>query len=129
MLEDEFAVARFMAIELKDRLARDERLKQRFMLNEREARHVPTVHMQEIEGVINEPDAALAVGRRLGAGEAWQSSLVDAAELAVKIGGLHSEVRKRGDDARIFVSPVKPGPCEKLRAAIFDARGHAIAVD
>jgi hypothetical protein len=35
--------------------------------------------MQEIEGVIDEPDPALAVGCRLGMSEARQSGVVNAA--------------------------------------------------
>ena len=85
--------------------------------------------MQEIESVIDELHIALAVGRRLGMGEARQSSLIDAAEFAVEISGLHVQVRERRDGARIFVGPVEPGPSQKLHAPVVDARGHAIAVE
>jgi hypothetical protein len=34
--------------------------------------------VQEIEAVVDEPSAALAVGRSLRLREAWQSGLVDA---------------------------------------------------
>ena len=84
--------------------------------------------MQEIEGVIDEPHLALAVGRRLRLREARQSGVVDAAEFAVEIGGLHLQVRERRDGARIFVGPVEPGSGQELHAAIVDARGHTIAV-
>ena len=57
------------------------------------------VEMQEIEGVIDEPHAALAVCRRLGMGEARQSGVVDAAEFAVDIGGLHVHAGERGREA------------------------------
>ena len=128
MLQDEFAVAGVMAVELKAGLVCDQRLKQRLALDERKARDVPTVEMQEIESVIDELHVALAVGRRLGVGEARQSSLVDAAEFAVEIGGLDVQVRERRDGAWIFVGPVEPGPSQQLHAAVVDARGHAIAV-
>jgi hypothetical protein len=44
--------------------------------------------MQEIEGVIDEPHLTLAVGHRLYIREAWQASLIDAAEFAVEVSGL-----------------------------------------
>jgi hypothetical protein len=53
--------------------------------------------VQEIEGVIDEPNPALAIGRSLGVGEARRSSFIDAAEFAVKIGGL---AKLRGYPAR-----------------------------
>ena len=84
--------------------------------------------MQEIERVIDETHAALAVGRRLGVGEARQAGLVDAAEFAVDIGGLHVQIRERRDGARIFGSPVEAGPGQQLHTAVVDARGHTIAV-
>jgi hypothetical protein len=84
--------------------------------------------MQEIEGVIDEPHFAFAVGRGLSLRKARQSGVVDATKLAVDVGGLHIEVRKRGDGARIFVSPVEPCPGQQLRTTGVDARGHAIAV-
>ena len=65
---------------------------------------------------------ALAVGRRLSLSKTRQPGIVDAAEFAVKIGGLHIQVRKRGDDARIFGRPVEPGPGQQLRMAIVDTR-------
>jgi hypothetical protein len=61
--------------------------------------------------------------------EAWQSRVVNAAEFAVEVGCLHVEVSERGHGARIFGSPVAPGPGQQLRAAVVDARGHAIAVE
>ena len=128
MLQDEFAVARLMAVELKAGLVCDQRLKQRLALDERQARDVPAVEVQEIEGVIDELHAALAVGRRLGMGEARQSGVIDAAEFAVEIGGLRLHIRERRDGAWIFVAPVEAGPSQELRAAIVDARGHAKAV-
>ena len=85
--------------------------------------------MQEIESVIDEMHAALAVGRRLRLREARQSGVVDAAEFAVDIGGLHVQVRERRDGAWIFVGPVEPSPGQKLHAAVVDPRGHAKAVE
>ena len=125
MLQDEFAVARLMAIVLKAGLVGDQRLQKRLALDERQTRDVPAVEVQEIEGVIDQPHAALAVGRRLGVGEARQSGVVDAAEFAVDIGGLHVQIRERGDDARIFVAssrgPVRVSSCARplsMRAAM-----------
>ena len=62
------------------------------------------------EGVIDEVHAALAVRRRLDLGEAPQSGNVDAAELAIDVGGLHVQICKRGDGARIFACPVEGLP-------------------
>jgi hypothetical protein len=90
--QDEFAVACFMAVELKTELVRDQGLKQRLALDERKVRDIPIVEMQEIEGVVDELDAAFAVGRRLGLGEARQSCAINAAEFAVDVGGLHSHI-------------------------------------
>jgi hypothetical protein len=84
--------------------------------------------MQKIEGVVDEMHAALAVGGRLGMGEARQPGIVDAAELAVEIGRLHVHVGERCDGARVFGGPVEAGPGEQLYAAIVDPCGHAIAV-
>jgi hypothetical protein len=67
-------------------------------------------NMQEIEGVINEVYAALAVGRSLSAGEARQSGFVDAAQLTVDVSGLHLHIRERRDGARIFGRPIEAGP-------------------
>jgi hypothetical protein len=61
-------------------------------------------------------------------GKAWQSGVVDATEFAVNVGGLHAEVRERGDDTWIFGSPVEPGPGQELHTAIVDPRRHTIAV-
>jgi hypothetical protein len=77
---------------------------------------------QEIESVIDEPRGALAIGRRLRLGEARQTSVVDATEFAVDVGGLYVQVRECGDGARIFGSPVEPGPGQKLHAAVVDPR-------
>jgi hypothetical protein len=71
---------------------------------------VPAVKVQEIEGVVDESHPALAVGRRLGVGKARQSDLVDAAELAIEIGGLRPHIRQRRDCAWIFAGPVEAGP-------------------
>src|ERR1700722_364923 len=89
VLEDELAVASLMAVELNARLACDQGLKKRLALDKRQARDVPAVKMQEIEGVIDEPHLALAVGRCLGVGEARQSRFTNATEFTVDVGGLH----------------------------------------
>jgi hypothetical protein len=68
--QNEFAVAGLMAVEPKARLVRDQWLKKRLALDERQTRDVAAVEMQEIEGVINEARPALAVGHGLGIGEA-----------------------------------------------------------
>src|SRR5262245_57464943 len=106
-----------MAVELKAGLVCDQWLEELLALDERQTRGVPPADVQEIEGIIDEMHAALAVGRRLGLSKAWQAGRVDAAELAVDVGGLHVHVR----EGRIFVSPVEPGPGQELRAAIVDA--------
>ena len=74
--------------ELKARLVCDQRLKQRLALDERQPRNVLPIKMQKIEGVVDEPNLALAVGSRLRVREARQSGVVDAAEFAVEVGGL-----------------------------------------
>ena len=74
-------------------------------------------------------DTALAVARRLGPGEAGQAGVVDPAEFAVEISGLHSQLRKRCDGARILIGLVEPGPGLQLYPPVVDARGHAIAVE
>ena len=129
MPQGELAVAGLMAVELKAGLVCDQRLKQRLALDELKARDIPTLDVQKIESVINEARIALAVGRRLRLGEAWQSGIVDAAKLAVDVGGLHVQVRECCDGAWIFVGPIEPGPSQKLNAAVVDARGHAEAVE
>jgi hypothetical protein len=106
VLKDEFAVARLLAIELKARLVCEQRLEKRLALDELKVRDIPTAEMQEIESVMDEPRCAHAVGRRLRLGEARESRVVDAAEFAVEISGL--QVRKRRDDAWIFLGPVEP---------------------
>jgi hypothetical protein len=85
--------------------------------------------MQEIEGVIDEQHPSLAIGGRLGIGEAGQASLIDAAEFAVEISGLDVQVRERRRSARIFAGPIEAGPGQELHAAIVDAGGHAKAVE
>jgi hypothetical protein len=64
--------------------------------------------MQEIEGVVDKENAALAVGRHLGVSKTRQSGVVDASEFAVDVGGLRLQIGEHRDDARIFVSPVQP---------------------
>ncbi len=117
-----------MAVELNARLASDQGLEKRFALDEVQPRNVLAINMQEIEGVIDEPNVALAVGRSLGLGEAWQSGVIDPTELAVKIGGLYVQLRERGDSAWIFLGPIEPGARQELHAAIVDPRGYAKAV-
>jgi hypothetical protein len=128
VLQNEISVAGLMAIELKAKLVCDQRLEERFALDERQARNVAAVEVQKIEGVIDEPNVALAVGRRLSMGEAWQPLFIDATQLAVDIGGLHVQARERCNGAWIFGGPIEPGPRQQLNAAV-DARGHAIAVE
>jgi hypothetical protein len=84
--------------------------------------------VDEIESVKDEPSGALGVGRCLDAREAGQSGIVDAAELAIEIGGLHLQTRQRRGGARIFGGPVKAGPGQKLHPPFVDPRGHAISV-
>ena len=84
---------------------------------------------RELAAIIDQPHAVLAVGRRLRLRKAWQSGVVDAAKLAIDLGGLHFEICESGDGAWIFVSPVEPGPGQELRTASVDPRGHTIAVE
>jgi hypothetical protein len=72
VLEDEFGIAGLMAVELKAWLACDQGLKKGFALDELQARNVLAIKVQEIEGVIDEPHAALAIGRCLGLDKARQ---------------------------------------------------------
>jgi hypothetical protein len=51
MLQDEFAVAGYVAVELKAWLVRNLRLKQLFTPDEFKAGDIPAADMQEIEGV------------------------------------------------------------------------------
>ena len=67
MLQDELAVASVVAVVLKAWLVCDQGLKQRLALDEREVRDVPAGNMQDIESVINEVHAPLAVRRQWGA--------------------------------------------------------------
>jgi hypothetical protein len=92
-------------------------IKERLALHEPKIRDIPTVEMQEIESVIDEPHLTPAVGR-LSVGEARQSPLVDPAEFAVDIGGLHVEACERRDRAWIFLGPVEPGPGQQLCTAL-----------
>ena len=125
MLQDQLAVACVVTIELKAGLADDQRLKKRLPLDEWKLGDVPICQVQEIESVIDDVNAALAarVWAKLG------SPASSPTKLAIDVSGLYLEVRKRGDDARIFGRPVEPGPGQQLRMAIVDARGHTIAVE
>jgi hypothetical protein len=60
VLEDELAVAGLMAVELKAGLICDQRLKQLLALDKGKRRDIPTVDVQEVEDVIDEPRVALA---------------------------------------------------------------------
>ena len=128
MLQDEFAVTDFMAIELKARLTCEQRFQNRLALCKLKARDVPTVQMRKIESVIDELDVAFAVGCRLGAGEHRQPSLIDAAEFPVDVSGLNVQVCQRCDRAWIFVGPIQAGPSEQLHAPVVDTYRRAIAV-
>lgn len=86
MLQDEFAVAGLMSVELTARFVCDQRLKRLLAPDEGQVRYVPAVNMQEIESVVDELHAALAIGRRLRQGNAWQSSFINAAQLAINVG-------------------------------------------
>ena len=99
-----------MAVELKARLACEQRFQKRFALDELKAGDVASVEMQKIESIIDELHIAFAVGRGLGVGESRQSSLIDAAEFPIDVSGLNVQVRERCDSDRIFVGPVEAGP-------------------
>ena len=79
VLPDKLAVTRFVAVELKAGNVRDQRLQKRFALDERQAGGVAAVEMQKVESVVDEPNSALAVARRLSLRKAWQSIVSDAA--------------------------------------------------
>ena len=85
--------------------------------------------MQKIEGVIDEPHAALAVARGLGLRKARQSVVANAAQFAVEVSGLGPHLREGGNDARIFVAPIEARPRQQLHSPALDARGHAKAVE
>jgi hypothetical protein len=57
----------------------DQGLEKRLSLNQRKLRDVPIRQVQNIENIINDVNAALAVGGGLGVGEARQPGVVDAA--------------------------------------------------
>ena len=122
MLQDKLTVATLMALELKAWPATDQRLEERLALDEWQSRDVSAIEVQEIEGVIDEPHFAPTIGRRLRLGEAWQSTIIEAAEFAVEIGGLRLHVRKRFDDAWLFACPVEPGPGSGAAHGVPDAR-------
>jgi hypothetical protein len=93
VLEDKFAVARFMTIELDTERALDQGLKKGFALDERKAQDSPPVQMQEIESVINEPHLALAVGGgQIGSS---CSRYVGSSLLAVKAAPAQETVKSR----------------------------------
>jgi hypothetical protein len=70
------------------------RVKQRLALDEWKLRDVPIGQVQKFERVMDEMHIALAVGCGLRLRKTRQSAVVNAAELAVDIGGLHIEVRE-----------------------------------
>ena len=78
MFADEVAVACLMVIELTGNV-RDQRRQKRLALNQRQTCSVAAVEMQKVESVVNEPNSALAIARRLSLREAWQSIVADAA--------------------------------------------------
>ena len=64
MLKDEFAIACLVSIELETGLVRHQGLKQRLAFDTREVRDIPVGKMQDIESVIDDLSAALAIARR-----------------------------------------------------------------
>ena len=100
------------------------RLEKGFALDKLQTRNVLAIKVQEIEGVIDKPHVALAVGRRLGVSEARRSGVVDAAEFAVEIGGLQVQVRERPmilGYLPVQSSPVRVNSCARpssIRAPI-----------
>jgi hypothetical protein len=78
MLQDKFAIAWVVAVELKAGLADDQGLEQRLALGEWHIRDVAAVQMQDVETVVDDMNAALAVACGLGLGEARQAVVVDA---------------------------------------------------
>jgi hypothetical protein len=125
---DEFAVACLMAVERKAGLARDQQVKERLALDERQSHEIPTVNVQEIESVIDKPDPALAVGRRLNWAKLGNPASSTPQSSPSMLSSFRPHIGKSLDDAWIFVGPVEPGPSQELPAAMIDTRGHAKAV-
>jgi hypothetical protein len=90
----------------------------------RKAREASGCEQVTVLADIDEPHLALAIRRRLRLREARQSRLVDATELAVEIGGLYVQVRKRLNEAWIFLGPVEPSAGQQLRTAIAELPGQ-----
>jgi hypothetical protein len=68
-----------VGVELKAGHPKDQRLKERLALDQRQAGGVPSVEMQKIESVIDEADAAFAVARGLSLRKAGQAIVANAA--------------------------------------------------
>jgi hypothetical protein len=99
-----------VGVELKAGHPKDQRLKERLALDQRQAGGVPSVEMQKIESVIDELYIPFAVGGSLCVGESRQPSLIDAAEFAIDVSSLDIEISERCNRAWIFVGPVEPSP-------------------
>ena len=126
MLEDKFSVACLVAIELKAGLVGDQRLKQRLAFDELKVPDVTAIKVQEVERIVDEP---LAVSCRLRSRKVRQSGVVVAAEFAVKIGGLHFQIRGRRDGARVFSGSVRPVRVRSCTRPLSMPRGHTIGVE
>ena len=90
----------------------------------RKAREASGCEQVTVLADIDELHLALAIRRRLRLREARQSRLVDATELAVEMGGLYVQVRKRLNEAWIFLGPVEPSAGQQLRTAIAELPGQ-----
>ena len=117
-----------MSIELDAERSRDQRLKKRLALDKRQRRHVPAVQVQQIEGVIDKPNPALAIGSGLGVGEARQASIIDAAEFASRCAVFTFRLARAAMALGYLSLQSRPVQSQELRAAMIDPRRHAKSV-
>ena len=126
---DQLSVACLVAVKLKVGNRREQRLKKRLTLDERQARDIAAVEMQEIESEIDETNPAWPVARGLGLRKTRQPVVTHAAQFAVEIRGFRPHFRERFNDAWIFAAPIEAGPRQQLHPTAVDARGHAETVE
>ena len=84
---DQFSIARLLAVELEVGNCRDQRLKKRLALDERQTRDDSAVEVQEIESEIDKANPARAIARGLGLRKARQPVVAYPAQFAVEIRG------------------------------------------
>jgi len=108
---------------------REQALEHRLALEQRSARQVLAVEMQEIEDEIHELVRRVMIGRRLHGGKGRQAVRADRTEFAVEIGlpDLAAAERRRGRP--VAVGPVQPGAREQAHVAAVNPRVDAVAVE